>query len=293
MKKLIFLSVILYIAQLLISCEKEIQWDTQEMPVMLVVEGSFTNEFKKHQVKLSLSADYFYNQPTPKVSNASVSLSDGLNVYEYVENPSGSGIYETIDEVAGETNKTYTLDIQLSEPVNQETHYYATGKIIPGMEIDSLIASIYENPIYYSGSEDMDSLLIIMIAIGREPADIHNYYMLNLYDNQALINDTIDEAVIIDDKEGINGEYVNSFFFFEQFDPGDTVQFEIISVEESYYDFITGVQNIANLSFDPFNMSGPPANASSNIQGSEAIGFFRFGYVSKSTAIAHFLEEDQ
>jgi len=293
MRNLTYILGFIYTIGLITSCEKEIPWDTEEMSVMLVVEGSFTNELKKHQMKLSLSANYFYNQPTPKVSDAIVTLSDGTLVYNLFENPVGSGIYETHDSVAGTPGKTYTLDIRLREPVNQTTHYYATGEIIPGIEMDSLIALIYENPVYYSGAEDMDSLLIIIIAMGQEPFEIKNYYQLNLYESQVLINDTIDEVVVVDDKEGMNGEYVNSFFFFEQFDLGDTVQLEMISVEKNYFDFITGIQNIANLSFDPFNMSGPPSNASGNIQGAEAIGFFMFAYVSKQSAIAKFYEEDQ
>ncbi len=292
MRSLIYILVSIYAIGVLTSCEKEIQWDTEEMPVMLVVEGSFTNEFKKHQVKLSLSADYFYNKPTPKVADAIVTISDGTHVYELSENPAGSGIYETLDSVAGEPWKTYTLDIRLREPVNQTTHYYASGEIIPGIKLDSLIALIYENPVYYSGAEDMDSLLIIIIALGQEPPGIKNYYQLDLYDNHTLINDTIDEVVVVDDREGMNGEYANSFFFFKQFDAGDTVRFDIISVEKSYFDFITGIQNIANLSFDPFNMSGPPANAVGNIRGAEAIGFFRLGYVSKQSAIAQYYIED-
>src|SRR3989304_3816069 len=144
--KYIFFLVLLIPALISISSDNEITWETEEMPVMLVVEGSFTNEFKKHQLKLSLSADYFYNKPTPKVSGAEVTISDGTNVLELIENPVGSGVYETADSVAGEPGRTYTLDINLNEPVNNTMHYYANGNLIQGIDIDSMVAYIYENP---------------------------------------------------------------------------------------------------------------------------------------------------
>lgn len=273
------------------SCEKEVDWKTEEMPVMLVVDGSFTNEFKKHQVKLSLSADYFYNKPAPVVSGAVVTISDGTNIIPFTENPVGSGIYETIDPVAGIAGKTYTLDINLDEPVNGISHYYAMADLIKGIDIDSLSAYIYKNPIYMEGS-GMDSLITVILVFGQEPGDIKNYYQMNLYNNNVLINDTIDEVSVVDDKEGMNGEPVSSFFFFQQFNEEDTVRFELVSVERKYYDFITGIKNLAGQSFDPFNMSGPPANAVGNIEGAMAIGFFKTGYVSRASAIAKYYIEE-
>lgn len=278
------------IALLSVSCEKQIPWKTDKMPVMLVVEGSFTNEYKQQQVKLSLSEDYFYNKPTPKVSGATVTVSDGTNTYGFTEDPAGSGIYKTNDSVAGVPGKTYTLNIDLKEPINNTSHYYASEQLIPGITLDSVLAYIYKNPVY-NGSPGQDSLLTIIVAFGQDPPEMKNYYQLNLYKNQTLINDTIDKVVVTDDKEGINGQYVNSFFFFRQFDPGDTVQFEIISISRDYYDFVNSTQDLANQSFDPFNMSGPPANAVGNIRGAQAIGFFSVDYVSRKTTIAQNYKE--
>ena len=289
MKYLVYILVGL-ITVLSVSCEKVIPWKTEKMPVMLVVEGSFTNEYKKQQVKLSLSEDYFYNKLTPKVSGATVTVSDGTGIFGFTENPAGSGIYETDDSVAGEPGKTYTLNIDLKEPVNNTTHYYASGRLIPGITLDSVVAYIYRNPIYNSFS-DQDSLLTIIVAFGQDPPQTENYYELNLYDNHTLINDTIDKVSVVDDKEGFNGQYVNSFIFFKQFDPGDTVGFEIISIGKDYYDFVNSTKDLADQSFDPFDMSGPPANAVGNIEGADAIGFFSVGYVSKGTAVAQYLDE--
>ena len=276
---------------LAVSCEKQISWDSENMPIMLVVEGSFTNEYKKQQVQLSLSEDYFYNKPTPRVTGAIVTVSDGTDIFEFTENPDSSGIYETNAPVAGVPGKTYMLNIDLKEPVYNTTHYFASEKLIPGITLDSVLANLYPNPLYGTAS-DQDSLLIIITTLGQDPEEIHNYYQLNLYKNNMLINDTIDEASVVDDKEGLNGQYVNSFFFFKQFDPGDTIQFEIISISRDYFDFVNSTEDLANQSFDPFNMSGPPSNAVGNIKGAPAIGFFNVAYVSRKTTVAQNYKEE-
>lgn len=274
---------------LLASCEQVIPWDTEQLPVMLVVEGSFTNEYKTHRVMLSLSEDYFYNKPTPKVSGATVSISDGSNLIGMTERPPGSGIYVTTGKVAGIPGRTYTLSIDLEEPVNGERHYEATEKMVPGLEIDSVFASIYKNPLSF---EDRDSLLVIITVLGQDPPETENYYQMNLYINDRLIQDTIDEVTVLDDKEGINGHYVSSFFFIEQADPGDTLRFEMVSVGRDYYDFVNSVRDLANQSFDPFDLTGPPANAIGNIEGAPATGFFRVGSVSSGTNIARYSEDE-
>ncbi|MBN1117996.1 MAG: DUF4249 domain-containing protein [Bacteroidales bacterium] len=291
MKNLLYILglIILFLAN---ACEKNIDWETKELPVMLVVEGSFTNEYKKHEVKLSLSAEYFYNKPTPHVSGAILSITDGKNVYNMIENPAGSGSYETVDSLAGVAGSTYTLNIHLSEPVNNATDYYASGQLIQGLEIDSLITALYENPLFNMDSE-MDSLILIAVTIGQDPEDINNYYEMNLYNEGELIHDTIDEVYITNDNEGINGNIINSFLFFEQFDEGNTVTLEMISVEKAYFDFVATSQKLANQSFDPFDMSGPPANAVGNIEGAEAIGFFKVGYVSRASAVASYPEQEK
>ena len=271
------------------SCEKVIPWETEKLPVMLVVEGSFTNEYKTHRVVLSLSEDYFYNKPTPGVSGAVLTISDGSNLIDMVEYPAGSGVYETIDKVAGIPGKTYTLSIDLDEPVNGVTHYQATEKMVQGLQIDSIFASIYKNPLSF---EEKDSLLVIITVLGQDPPQTENYYEMNLYINNRLIQDTIDEVIVLDDKEGINGQYVSSFFFIEQVEPGDTVGFEMVSVGRDYFDFVNSVRDLASQSYDPFDMTGPPANAIGNIEGAPAIGFFRVGCASSSTAIARKSEDE-
>ena len=80
-----------------ISCEpeQEISWKVDEIPARLVVEGSITDELKRHTVRLSKTDNYFSNRKAESVSNAAVSISDGEDTLVFVENPPGSGPIES------------------------------------------------------------------------------------------------------------------------------------------------------------------------------------------------------
>lgn len=292
MKAIIYIFGVLSIGILMNSCaDEEIPWDIKEIPQMLVVEGRFTNEACQHTIRLSRTDNYFSNQRTPVISGANVTVTEVETgtIYPLTEEEEGSGLYLTAPDVSGKAGNAYRLDILLPEPLNGSSSYFAEGKIIQGIDIDSLNAIIYENPFYVEGSP-MDSLILIVAIFGPEPQEIENYYELLLYKNHRLVNDTIDESILFHDEEGFDGAYVNSLYLFEEFVQRDTLMLEILSVDQSYGSFVNGISNIADQSADPFDISGPPANAIGNIQGAEAVGFFKVAYISRGETVAK-LEE--
>lgn len=274
-----------WLAALTSGCEDEqIEWETEEVPQMLVVEGTLTSEYQRHQVRLTTSADYFSNQSTPKVSGASVKLISNLDTLAYEESPNQQGLYLSSKPFAGQPGQSYTLDIRLQEPINQQTHYQARETMIPGMVLDTIEAVLYENPLYVENSP-MDSLLLYITAYGEEPKDIQNYYMVNLYRNQQALMDTIDEVEIYSDQEELEGRRVNHLFFFEDFQPGDTVGLKLHTISKGYRKYLDGLENIVNQSGNPFDLSGPPANAIGNIEGAQALGYFRVSQVTHARTI--------
>jgi hypothetical protein len=288
MKTLKYLCLPILPLLLAVACSEPIEWEEHTLPEMLVVEGSFTNELKYHEIHLSLSAPYFSNEETPRVSNATVSLTDGTSVVDFVENPNSKGSYRTVVPVAGRTGLTYTLNIGLQEAVNGTNSYSATGELVLGTEIDSIDALIVENPFYIEEFDGDDSTVTLMIVYGQEPPETENYYQITLFDNYNPLNDTIDETSILYDQEGYDGVAVVTFFFTQQFQENDTVQLRLESVGPGFSEFVKGIQNVANQSFDPFSLSGPPANAFSNIMGAnglKAIGFYKFAFVSQASTL--------
>ena len=286
MKKYILSAILIVFTLIIISCaDEEIAWEVEETTEMLVVEGTFTSEKKKHRITLSKTADYFLNERTPRLSGAEVTVTDGSNTYQFEELEEKKGVYESVRKVAGRAGHTYTLNIHLQEPVNNKTHYQATEQMIEGMDLESMEALLYRNP-FYQEEFPTDSLVLFIALYGHDPGNIDNLYMVDLYRNGELLQDTVDEKEIFSDSEQLDNDgYIHNFTFFEEFQPGDTVAVRISTVSKSYQQFIEGILNIANQSGNPFDLSGPPANAIGNIEGGEALGYFRVSYVSWAQSI--------
>jgi hypothetical protein len=269
----------------LICCEpqQEIDWKLDNIPARLVVEGSITDAMKIHSVSLKKSAEYFSNASAEVVSNAIVTISDGESVFAMQENPAGSGIYLTTAQVKGEVDKLYTLDIVISEPLNNETHFRASSVLKRSIIADTMISVLYNSPFVFN---DVDTVILVNSVMGYEPEPEGDYYIVNLYKNGVLLNDTVDEYTVIGDKEnGMNGESIFNFVYIEDFAEGDTVEMEFLSTSYEYYEFIKGIKMIYE-GTDPFGFSGPPANAVGNIQGGDALGFFNASSVTRVKARA-------
>jgi hypothetical protein len=267
----------------LICCEpqQEIDWKLDKIPARLVVEGSITDELKTHSVTLKKSDEYFSNTRTQVVSDALVTISDGENVFPLLEDPAGSGIYKTTDAVKGEVGRLYTLEIDINEPLNNETHFWASSVLKSGIVADTMISVLYDSPFPFN---DIDTVILVNSVLGYEAEPEGDYYIVNLYKNGTLLNDTVDEYTVVSDKEtGMNGESIFSFVYVEDFIAGDTVQMEFLSTSYAYYEFIKGIKMICR-GTDPFGFSGPPANPVGNIQGGEALGFFKASAVTRIKA---------
>jgi hypothetical protein len=94
------------------SCLEEVSIEefTGEPSGRLVIEGLITNERKAHYVKLTRTTNAIPKEPAPPVAGASVSVSDGTNVF-YLFEDSIPGVYLTDTTVQGEVGKIYTLSV--------------------------------------------------------------------------------------------------------------------------------------------------------------------------------------
>jgi hypothetical protein len=84
------------------GCQEVIQVDLEEGKKRLVVEGRIekikgqNNGYQS--ITLSTTSDYFSNSQTPRVSGATVSVTDGSgNIFPFQESSSTKGLYETND----------------------------------------------------------------------------------------------------------------------------------------------------------------------------------------------------
>ena len=252
------------------ACTEKINVKLDETYTRLVVDGCIATDTSPYRVSLTKSADYFFNEPMPRVTNASVVLSDGSNYYPLHETSEGeTGVYETDSLFAGKLGKTYTLQIDLPEQISGQSSFEASCDLRPVTPLDSIRAEFHPD----WGKEGFWTIKLY----AQEPGNEVNFYLFNLYRNGILMTDTLNKKVISDDKfyngsymNGVDVIYLNNAHKWETIFPGDTIILQMSGITEEYYNFIDQVRQAGfNIPF----FSGPPANVKGNISNG-GIGFF-------------------
>jgi len=278
MKKALFFCVLVIIAT---SCVERIEVELDPTYVRLVVDGSITTDTSKCTVNLTQTADYFYNAPIPRVTNATVTLFDGDSSYILKETePGKSGVYESESNIVGTVGKTYTLNISLAGEIGGSSNYSSLCELMSVPRLDSTSVVFHDD----WGDDGFFEVKIF----AQEPGNEVNFYMFNLYRNGSLMSDTISNVVVSDDKY-INGSYINGLGAFylnysnswERLYPGDTITLQMSGITKEYYNFVSEVQTAGfNI---PFFM-GPPANVVGNVNNG-GVGFFTSYSNSYATTI--------
>ncbi|HNW73697.1 MAG TPA: DUF4249 domain-containing protein [Bacteroidales bacterium] len=263
-----FLTVIL--VAFLLACTEEIDVSLDSTYARLVVDGSIADDSATYRISLSQSADYFLNEPAPRVSGATVRINDGTGLFDLHETEPGlSGIYETDSGFQAVPGKLYTLLVDLKEPIAGMSACQASCYLRPVTNLDSVSALFHPD----WGPEGVWTIKLW----AQEPGNEVNYYMFNLYRNGKLLTDTITKKVVSDDKyingsymNGVDVMYLNHAHKWETIFPGDTIILQMSGITEEYFNFISQVQQAGyNIPF----FTGPPANVTGNISDG-GIGFF-------------------
>jgi hypothetical protein len=261
------------------SCTERIDIELDTTYSRLVIEGLVTTDTTSHQVMLSWSTDY-YNPATPEgVSNAIVTIDDGFETITLQESTEHAGLYETPPDYFGVVGRTYTLNVDLAEPINEETNYTASCKLNYVAPIDSIAL----------GYRDRFKAYEVKIY-AQDPPTV-DFYAFNIIKNNIKITDTIKKVGVTDDRF-FNGNYTNGapVYFLRDDEPsdkvfpGDTITLQMSGITKEYYGFIVDIQ-LETFEFSNPLFSGPPANISTNLSG-DAMGFFAAYSSSYSTVIA-------
>ncbi len=275
--KSIFLILLLSVT--IYSCTEKIDIKLDESYARLVVDGSLTTDTMSHIIKLKSSSSYFYNQPSPIVTGALVSITSGTDTYNLKED--SAGIYRTDPSVYGVAGQTYTLNIKLPNPLGGHTDYSATSTLNPVVPLDS-VSLLFHPDWSEHGIWEVKCYV-------QEPPTI-DFYRFMILKNRTLLTDTLNEWFVTDDKF-FNGNYTNgaTVAYLQQgsakegLAKGDTVTVEVNSIGKDYYNFILDAQ--AELRGSNPLFSGPSANVQGNINNG-AIGFFTAYSTTRSFAIA-------
>ncbi len=244
----------------------------------VVVDARITNQTKAHMVKLTYSTSYFANQKANAVNGANVSITDGTNTYPLSET-NGDGIYYTNPDVKGEVDKTYTLNIELSDGTKYTASSYMAS-LIDADKIEYKYEEIKQNPFTIA------YVYNIYLFVQEDPK-LGNYYMWNYYIDGKIATDTLKLKIFFDDNN-VNGSYIANWavFSIEEEDivnDKTKVTVEGLSISKAEYDFCVAFMLETEWKGGLFD--GPPANIPSNISNG-GLGFFSASAVtSKETFV--------
>ena len=280
MKKVKNIFFYLVIVCTVVSCTERVDFQLEDAGVPhLVVFAEITNDIKVHEVRLGKSAPYFYNKTMESVSNAVVTIDDGVRTIMLKEDPIRPGFYLTPREYYGVVGRKYRLDISnvdvnddgVSEDYSAETEMKPSAAILGTLVLRNSSWKGWDVLIY---SQDR-----------KETTD---FYLFKIYKNRVLITDTISEYWTTDDRffngNEINGPVVQHFDEDkgEIVERGDTITLEMDGITEAYFDYINGVQTEISEKVPLF--SGPSANVTGNISNG-AFGFFAVMEVQRNSCV--------
>ncbi len=276
--------IILFLSlSLLWGCTEKIDLKLDSSYTRLVVEGAVSTDTVPQQVKLTMTTSYFYNEPAPVVSGATVTISDGSATWQLTEQK--PGIYQTAPDVFGLPNHTYKLLILLKEPINGNAAFEASSVLRPIVKADSI-------RLKYHPDWGKEGFYEVQCYVLDPPTT--DFYMFDIYRNNVLITDTINKKTVVDDQlyngnytNGIGVGFLNQARTDERVKPGDIITLKVAGITADYFKFIQAVQTEVGGQNPLF--SGPPANVPGNVNNG-AVGFFaayantRVSTIAKKTA---------
>lgn len=244
------------------SCTEIIEIDLDSTYRRLVVNGSISSDSLHHQVELSTSSDYFFNMSSPKVEDALVEFEYGNTRIQLIEHDTIPGLYLTPQAFRGVPNTTYQLHISQVD-VDEDgifDTFHASSTMPPVAQLDSIQLTYFLTP-FVSGYQ--------VSMYGQDPPT-REWYSYKIWKNSDLLTDTLSKYSVQPD-DFYNGTYIYGLpigFLWEgdpreALQPGDTVTFELQSVEQAYYNFVLDAQ-LEIMGNNPL-FSGPSANVRSNI----------------------------
>lgn len=278
MKYRSFFLLIVIISLLIHSCVEKIDIKLDDSYTRLVVDGSITTDTMVHTVILTKSTSYYYNDPAPPVTGATLQISDGTNVFFL--NEAEPGVYGTESTVSGIPGTTYTLNIKLAEPIGGYSDYSAISKLYPVSNLDSVSLTFHP---------DWSDEGIWEVKCNVQDPPTEDFYRFLISKNRDMLTDTLSEWFVTDDRF-FNGNYVSNapISYLRQhpegefISVGDTVNVEMNSISSEYANFIWEAQAEVQGSNPLFN--GPPANVKGNIDHG-ASGFFSAYSISRAYTI--------
>lgn len=260
--KTYFLLLVAGLAMALSSCEDVIDVNLDKGETLLVVDGWITTKPAPYTIRLTNTAPYFTNAPAPKVSGATVVITDSEGVTDTLKE-SEPGVYVT-RKIQGKVGNSYVLTVK----TNGE-EYTAQTQIKRVPPIDSLTAKFQKESPFF----ETDGYYVYYN--GPEPEGVGDYYRFKIFQNDTLL-DKPENLLFAEDKL-VDGNYIGELQMNDVgFRKGDKIRGETWTITEDAYQYYVELElQISNGGL----FSNPPANVRTNVRnknpkGRKAVGWF-------------------
>ncbi len=276
------------------ACREEIVIDLEEGDPLIGVEASFTDELKSHEIILSYTADFYNSSDIRMISDAKVTITDGVDSIAFLEDPEMPGHYRS-DVVAGRKNTLYRLLVDVPDVTEEDgyQHLYAESYMKDNVEVvDSVVMKPYQTTTPFW----MTDTIICLYPYFQSLPDMSIVYMIHIWKNDTLLSDTLNTVLSIP-MAGYAGYYVNAgefldhnmeipiaFFNQKKLREGDRIKADLLSIPPDYMLYLFNL----NTSLGSNPMMGSPTNIITNIQPEgKGVGWFYAASVASAETEWH------
>ncbi len=243
------------------SCQKVIDVDLNEANPRIVIEARYNATDELITATISYTGSFFGTDDPTLVNDASVLIMDGNGSTTTVPSV-GNGKYE-LAGYASTIGMTYTLQV-----IHNGTTYTASSTLMPTLVQETPTYEYYDSGFF---GEDGGYLVSFLF---QDPVGLGNCYKVILTGNDTTYN-KLDEILIGDD--ALTDGNIIERPAFEFFQPGDTVSFEVQSIDQPIYDYYNELLTLAGGGGN----SAAPANPT-YYWTNEALGYFSAYTYSKN-----------
>tara|TARA_R110002072_G_scaffold194247_5_gene351528 strand:- start:1036 stop:1917 length:882 start_codon:yes stop_codon:yes gene_type:complete len=277
------------ISLLFSACEDVIDVDLTEGRSQLVVDGFLTNDSSIQTIRLTRTANFFSNAPTPPFNGADVKvIGPGGQVFNFTSDGNGNYRYDPLTAGAIDSvGFNYRLEL-----VYNGDNYIATSILNPVPVIDSMTYAFEEESI---GNEEG----YFAQFFARDFAGRKDFYWIRGLKNGTYINAAEPSSLVLAEDASFGGEGADGFVFITPLrgsitssdDPlqiGDVAGVELMSINKEVFNFLQQLTTQAN---NGGLFSTPPANIRPNIFDAagqiqeEVLGVFSVSSVSRSQVL--------
>ncbi|MBT1708786.1 DUF4249 family protein [Fulvivirgaceae bacterium PWU5] len=280
MNKYIKQTALLILPALLVTaCDEAYIMDDLQTESGITIEGLVTNLPGRQFVKVSRSTDFYASGKTPRITDATVQVSDNVgNTYTYVHNPGGHadsvGYYKPAIPFVGQVGRTYSLTVQADGQT-----YTASDEMFHINPIDELEFELDQDQVDEPEDEDFPNRIYEVLMSVEEPQETRDYYLFRTYRNGERIwseSSEDDPEIYVTDDVLVGGE-IKDIAIPGYFENGEVAGAEIYSLSRPVFIFYRDLSKI--LANDGGMFDPPPANPRSNIS-NNAFGLFQASAIS-------------